>query len=198
MQKGETERRCRGCQPVGKREVAELERRSLATKSEASDDNFRNRTVSSSDQNSLIVCGKVDNTNCDIIIDTGSDISIVHPDVLSGKKQEQISPASGCSLRTVTGEKAPIRGTVELTLSIGTTEVSHRMWVADIQDRCTLGMDFLEPHKCLLNLNEKVLQIGEEEGTFDEAHSEHPQSLLSCCLGANYVPFPSVRDTCSC
>ncbi len=66
-------------------------------------------------------------------------------------------------LRTVTGETAPIEGKARLQLKIGSTTVSHDMWVANIQDECIVGLDLLEPLGCLVDLSESVLQIGEEE-----------------------------------
>ena len=111
--------------------------------------------------------------NCQITIDTGSNISIVRPDVLPEKKQSEIQPINQC-IRTVTGEKAPIRGKGNLRLRIGSveivhpirigsTEIVHPTWIADIQDECILGLDFLEPHECLVNLRNGTLQVGEEE-----------------------------------
>ena len=100
--------------------------------------------------------------NCQITIDTGSNISIVRPDVLPEKKQSEIQPVNQC-IRTVTGEKAPIRGKSNFRLRIGSTEIVHTTWIADIQDECILGLDFLEPHECLVNLRNGTLQMGEEE-----------------------------------
>ena len=104
-----------------------LERQSTATTStKAPEDNYTNRTVSSTGQNSLVIPGKVNHLNCDFVTDTGSDISIIHPDLLPSDKQHDLLPASGYSLRTVTGEKTRILGTVELTLTIGTTRQGRR------------------------------------------------------------------------
>ena len=156
-----------------------LEGQSTATTPiKAPEDNYTNRTVSSTGQNSLVILGKVNNLNCDFVIDTGSDISIIHPDMLPSDKQRDLCPTSGCSLRTVTGEKAPIRGTVELTLTLGTTRVAHKMWVADIQDSCILGMDFLEPHNCLINLGDRTLHIGDEEVPLKKPQQEDSRV---CC-----------------
>ena len=122
-----------GVQPVGKRPVAVLEGQNTATTPiKAPEDNYTNCTVASTGQNCLVILRKVNNLNCDFVIDTGSDISIIHPDMLPSDKQQDLCPTSGCSLRTVIGEKAPIRGTVELTLTLGTTRVAHKMWVVDI------------------------------------------------------------------
>ena len=107
------------------------------------------------------VAGKVEEHTCHLTIDTGSNISIIRPDVLSGQEQKRIQPVSQ-SICTVTGEKAPIQGKGDFHVRIGTQEAVHPMWVADIQDECILGLDFLELHGCMVDLGDNVLHIGGE------------------------------------
>ena len=109
----------------------------------------------------LAVSGSVGGYECNLTVDTGSDISIVHPDILKDQQVETLPVTP--SFRTVTGEKAPMKGKCNLTVKIGSTEVSQPMWVADIQDPCILGTDFLEPHGCVVNLKDSILSIGDEE-----------------------------------
>ena len=109
-----------------------------------------------------MVSGSIDDNHCMITIDTGSTITIVCPGVLSKEKRQHLQPVSGW-LRTVTGEKVPFKGKSELALKIGTTLSSQQAWVAKIQDECILGMDFLRPHGCLVNLQDDTLRIDDEE-----------------------------------
>ena len=62
--------------------------------------------------------GAIGGKRCQIIVDTGSNISIVHPDIL---KQAGISviPTTG-RLRTVTGKTAPLQGRKTIQLTVGT------------------------------------------------------------------------------
>ena len=48
-------------------------------------------------------------------------------------------------------------------VKIGSTEVLQQMWIADIHDQCILGLDFLAPRGCLVNLKDNSLWIGGEE-----------------------------------
>ena len=105
--------------------------------------------------NSVWAHGTIEGKNCHITIDTGSNISIVRPDMLPEGTPTSIQPESSC-LRTVTGEKAPIRGKGELQLGIGALVIPHQMWVADITDECILGLDFLERHGCQVDLKQGV------------------------------------------
>ena len=110
----------------------------------------------------LFVAGSVEEHPCRITIDTGSNISIIRPDVLSEQEQTHIQPVSQ-SIRTVTGEKAPIQGKGDLHVKIGSQEAVHPMWIADIQDECILGLDYLELHGCMVDLADSVLHINGEE-----------------------------------
>ena len=103
---------------------------------------------------SLIVAGTINGRA--LTIDTGSDISIVRADVLSGESQEKIQPVEGC-LRTATGEREPLRGISQLELGIGSRRLPKTLWVAGIHDQCILGLDFLHSHSCQVNLRDGVL-----------------------------------------
>ena len=147
--------------PAGKRAVAGLVGQSSAEISQAPIEIFKTGSIYAGG-NSLTVAGTVNGAACEITVDTGSNISIVRPDILSGVDQDLIEPVNSC-LRTVTGERAPIHGKGQLQLGIGSLLVPQELWVADIHDDCILGLDFLQSHKCLVNLKDGALTIGGEE-----------------------------------
>ncbi len=89
---------------------------------QAPTDIFKTGTLYGPDN--VAVPGKVEGRNCQITMDTGSNISIVRPDVLPEEKLSEIQPVNQC-IRTVTGEKAPIRGKGNLRLRIGSIEIVH-------------------------------------------------------------------------
>ncbi len=111
----------------------------------------------------LVATGTLDGSGCQITIDTGSNISIIRPDVLRrGEIKKRMEPVDSC-LRTVTGEKTPIRGRIQLQLGMGSFQAPHEMWVADISDECILGLDFLQAHGCQVDVRDGVLHVGGEE-----------------------------------
>ena len=55
------------------------------------------------------MAGSVGGYDCNLIVDTGSDISIVHPDVVRDHKVDILQPVVPC-FKTVTGQKAPMNG----------------------------------------------------------------------------------------
>ena len=93
-------------------------------------------------------------------------------------KQDHSTFLENCWMKTVTGEKAPILGKEKLQLNIGTLQVQHEMWVAEITNDCILGTDFLQPHGCLVNFRDGKLLAGDEEIPFMKSCS---QSDPSCC-----------------
>ena len=90
----------------------------------------------------------------------------------------------------LTGEKVPIQGKGDLRMKIGSQEAVHPMWVADIQDECILGLDFLELHGCMVWILKR--DSSAEEG---QLHFSMIESLLYC-LGQNCQPTSSFRVYC--
>ena len=134
----------------------------------------------------LSVAGTVEEHSCQFtIIYTGSNISIIRPDILPEQKQTFIQPVSQ-SLRTVTGEKAPTLGKGDHRVRIGSQEAVHPMWIADIQDECILGLDFLELHGCMLDLRDSVLHINGDEV---------PMQKTESCSAASAKAYHAVLDT---
>ena len=50
-------------------------------------------------------------------------------------------------------------GKCELSVKIGTIEVSQPVWVGDIHDPCTLGNDFLDTVVCIVDLKNSTLSV---------------------------------------
>ena len=105
--------------------------------------------------------GSIDGRVCCITIDTGSDITIVRPDLVQRGRIDWNPEMEWMS--TVTGERAPIHGRGRLMLEIGGLQMPHDMVVADIKDECILGTDFLTPNRCVVDLKNSVLIVDNEQ-----------------------------------
>ena len=162
MREGRSREEYQWRHPVGKRAVAELAGQSSASDNSLAPNLAFNTGTLVGPGTGLTVSGTIDGYECNLTVDTGSDISIVHPDILQDQKVKTLQPVTP-SFRTVTGQKAQMKGRCNLTVRIGSTEVSQPIWVADIQDPCILGTDFLEPLGCIVNLKDCTLLIGDEE-----------------------------------
>ena len=117
----------------------------------------------SSSVDSLRVNGKIEGIPCQLVIDTGSNITIVRPDVIAGTAIEQTIVPGESSLRTVTGQSAPVIGRVMLKFRLGFFETSQEVWLAEIADPCIIGLDFLMAHDCHVDIAGGTVRIGSQE-----------------------------------
>ena len=97
-----------------------------------------------------------------MVVDTGANITIVRPDVLTKQLRNNVQ-ATTSVLKTVTGETATVHGKLQLKVKIGGAEVSHEALVADISDKFILGLDFLMAHGYSVDTGVGSLRIGAEE-----------------------------------
>lgn len=74
-------------------------------------------------------------------------------------QEEPNSTDRGAGLRTVTRELAPMLGKGRVTLDVGGLSVTFPLWVAEVQDPCILGLDFLRVVHGVLDLGENTLSF---------------------------------------
>lgn len=93
---------------------------------------------------------------CRALIDTGSTISIVRPGILPGTERSAPTgwSATTMQMRTVTGERAALKGGKRLPVTVG-------MGVF-VQDVCIMGLEFLTLSGACINVAGAYLQIGHE------------------------------------
>ena len=70
--------------------------------------------------NSLVISGNIEGASCDMVIDTGSNITILRPDILQrvSKDADIDVHTVNCLLRTVTGETTPVQSRGKLALQL--------------------------------------------------------------------------------
>lgn len=101
---------------------------------------------------SLILSGRINKVPCAMVVDTGAARTIVNSQVLD-LTGALLRPSGYMCLRAVSGDKVPVRGVAELSFDLGDGQArAHPALVADIQERCILGLDFLVQQRCLLDL----------------------------------------------
>jgi len=114
--------------------------------------------------------GQLDNKSCIFKIDTGSDVSIVNGNLIPFNKVKY--KINNYSLRYPTGEKVIIKEKVFVKVRLGEYLVEIPMLVAEINDNCILGVDFLKKIH-LENIFEtifskqKEIQCGHLESIFE-------------------------------
>ena len=112
---------------------------------------------------SITVTGMVEGVTCQMVVDTGSNKTIVRPDMVKMVERETKIVPCAETLRTVTGDVAPVQGRRELTFQIGSHAAVHDVWVAEITDQCILGLDFLAANDYHINIGGTYLTIGNGE-----------------------------------
>ncbi len=91
-----------------------------------------------------MVVGAVEGVRCEMIVDTGSNITVVRPDVLRRVAKDvvlDVHTVDSC-LKTVTGETTAVRSCGRVNLQVGNFQTVHDVWVAEIENECILGLDF--------------------------------------------------------
>lgn len=128
-------------------------------------------------------------TPCIALIDTGSTATLMRPDVFPAGTQ--LEPTS-VQLRTVTGELAPMLGRGMVVIKVGGLSVNFKVWVAEVQDPCILGLDFLRFARCVLDLGGNIVEMVHPVQDFRPSH----QPVLRAADPCN-EPDPRPPDSAS-
>ena len=113
-------------------------------------------------QNSLsVVCGFVNGVGVDIMLDSGSSVSLLRQDIVSQmEKVVQIFPQSQPKLVTASGDPLHIVDYVRATVMINDLQVSHDFVVVnELITSVILGVDFLQQHSLVLNFGTMPVSI---------------------------------------
>ncbi|GFT89899.1 retrovirus-related Pol polyprotein from transposon 412 [Trichonephila clavipes] len=122
-------------------------------------------STKSTGENGIFIMGHVNELPCNMIIDTGANVSIIRNDLAQKLKEKLIWTPPHVVLQTVTGEKIDIHGKLKVKIQFGDTTYQHDVYVADIADPFILGLDFLKEHGFTLDFNKNELRSIHEEVT---------------------------------
>ncbi|GFV08916.1 retrovirus-related Pol polyprotein from transposon 412 [Trichonephila clavipes] len=132
-------------------------------------------STKSTGENGIFIIGHVNELPCNMIIDTGANVSIIRNDLAQKLKEKLLWTPPRVVLQTVTGEKIDIQGKLKVKIQFGDTTYQHAVYVADIADPFILGLDFLKEHGFTLDFNKNELRsIHEEVTIFKIEHRSEP------------------------
>ncbi|GFW27444.1 hypothetical protein TNCV_162891 [Trichonephila clavipes] len=132
-------------------------------------------STKSTGENGIFIMGHVNELPCNMIIDTGANVSIIRNDLAQKLKEKLIWTPPRVVLQTVTGEKIDVHGKLKVKIQFGDTTYQHAVYVADIADPFILGLDFLKEHGFTLDFNKNELRsIHEEVTIFKIEHRTEP------------------------
>lgn len=103
--------------------------------------------------------GSLNGRACRYRIDTGSDVSLISPE-LAGRARQTLAAAD--NLRYPTVEKVPVLFKTDARISLGKVTVQMPIFVAPIGDECILGANFLSRTGLLKGLLERGLGSSED------------------------------------
>jgi len=86
--------------------------------------------------------GLIDKQVCIFKIDTGSDVSVISSRLIDSSKR-RIPLDRSCCLKYPTGEEVAVKFKTKVFVELGKFSVEFTMFVAEIDDDCLLGIDFL-------------------------------------------------------
>ncbi|XP_076045801.1 uncharacterized protein LOC143028044 [Oratosquilla oratoria] len=111
---------------------------------------LRCRQVAASD--AIKVAGNINGRQVEMVVDTGAERTFVREGVLPGRGVKCV----GQQLCGVTGDCVPVKGPVWVNLAVGRVTERLPVLVAEMEDECLLGLDFLNRVGACVDLQEDV------------------------------------------
>ena len=99
--------------------------------------------------------GTINGKQCRLTIDTGAERTFVRADVVAGNN----APLASQRLCGVTGHCVQLKGPVEVSIGLGRWEVVLPVYVADIQEPCLLGLDYLTYSQACVDLGRRKVRV---------------------------------------
>ena len=96
---------------------------------------------------------------CCLTVDTGAERTLVRPDVLAGVPLPD-APQRLCG---VTGHCVQLKGSVKARIGVGSVVERLPVYVADLDEPCLLGLDYLMQSEACINLRRKKIRVRGQE-----------------------------------
>ncbi|GBM42270.1 hypothetical protein AVEN_234989-1 [Araneus ventricosus] len=117
--------------------------------------------------------------------------SLLRTDLAQKLKEQLIYTAPNISLKTAIGEKTEIRGKLDASIESGSIKFHHRIYVADINDPCILGLDFHQKFNFTVDLEKNEIRTGGEEIPLFSARVQHSKSCSVLAKKRTIIPARS-------
>ncbi|KAK3878810.1 hypothetical protein Pcinc_016620 [Petrolisthes cinctipes] len=101
------------------------------------------------------VDGFVDGRPCRLVADTGAERTFMRTDMVVA----QTLPVTRQQLCGVTGHCMPLKGPVEVCVRVGSMEEKLPVYVADVEEPCLLGLDYLTQSEACVDLGRRLLKV---------------------------------------
>ena len=121
----------------------------------------------------------VDGVKARLLVDSGAMTSVISTNFLNKLPkhcQASLEPTDA-KIVSASGDPILLKGRIQLKLDIGGLAIEHSFLVAKISGKGLLGMDFLRPHNCILDISTGSMVWKHGEVPL-EASSTNP---IECC-----------------
>ena len=103
------------------------------------------------------------------LVDTGAAVTIMHEDLLARvrTKETQVKPVASWG-KQFWGQTTPLNvtGSAEVDISVCGTTVRHDVLICnDLSQVMLIGVDYLKPHRCVVDFEKNKLKIDKHEET---------------------------------
>ena len=99
------------------------------------------------------------------LVDSGATISVIHPEVFERVTQGREGALLGDRSQIQLADCGPLEtlGTSRLGIQIGDSElpIEHKMFVAAVEARAVVGLDFMRAHGCVLDMCNNLCWMAE-------------------------------------
>ena len=114
-----------------------------------------------SNDTAVYVAGLVAGQRIDMLVDTGSAVTLVHQRVIDRSPKNFKLRVVGEPVVSGNGQPLDVRGKCDLEICVDGVNVVHSVLVAaDVTQDCLLGVDFLDKHGCKIDSEVRSLSIG--------------------------------------
>ena len=103
--------------------------------------------------------GHLHNVPTKFLVDTGANVSMVHPSILELLPSSVTIEDSDMDIISANGENISVRGTVQLPCKFGKLKFTHKFVLAEITYAGILGADLLELFDATIDLKHKQLTM---------------------------------------
>ena len=153
---------------------------------------YRNTAVNPN----VIVKGLVENVETDMLIDTGSAVTIIQTYLGSHTacSKTKLKPAT-FPVVTANGKQLDICGEAALQIRIGESTSQQNVLIAkDVTQKCVLGTDFLPKENCIINLDENLVTVGLQKHPIQYKHTK--SSSVCQVMVAETTEIPACHQVC--
>ena len=104
--------------------------------------------------------GVLDKREIDMMLDSGSSISLIEESVAASFSTEANTTPSSLKLVSAAGDNIPILGSITLPIQLGTLQANHSLVIVrSLINPVILGLDFLHKHRIIVDFSSNPIKI---------------------------------------